>query len=53
VKDIKVTGSEPRRVFDNAAINALRRYRYKPVLKDGQAVEQRARIRMGFKAAEK
>ncbi len=53
VKDIKVTGSEPRRIFDNAATNALRRYRYKPVLKDGQPVEQRARIRMGFKAADR
>jgi protein TonB len=51
VKDIKVTGSEPRRVFDNAATTALRKYRYKPVLKDGQPVEQHARIRMGFKAA--
>jgi len=51
VKDIKVTGSEPRRVFDSAATAALRKYRYKPVLKDGQPVEQHARIRMGFKAS--
>lgn len=52
VKDVNITASEPRRIFDNAATTALRRYRYKPVLKDGQPVEQRARIRMGFKASE-
>ncbi len=49
VKDITVTESEPRRTFDNAAIRAMRNYRYEPVLKDGQPVEQRARLRMRFK----
>jgi protein TonB len=48
VKDAVVTSSQPRRVFDSAALTALRRYRYQPVLKDGQPVEQRARMRMGF-----
>lgn len=52
VKDIEVTAAEPRRVFDAASVAALRRYRYAPVLRDGQPVEQRARTRMRFTAQE-
>jgi periplasmic protein TonB len=52
VKELKVTASEPRRVFDNAAMDALRRYRYAPVLKDGQPVEQRVRSRVRFTATD-
>ncbi len=48
VKDVKVTAAEPRRLFDSAAVSALRRYRYAPVLKDGQPVEQHVRTRMRF-----
>jgi protein TonB len=50
VKDAVVTASEPRRTFDSAALTAMRRYRYAPVLRDGQPVEQRARLRMRFNA---
>jgi protein TonB len=50
VKDILVTASEPGRTFDSAAMAALRRYRYAPVVRNGVAVEQRARIRMRFNA---
>jgi protein TonB len=50
VKDAVVTASEPRRTFDSAALIAMRRYRYAPVLRDGQPVEQRARLRMRFTA---
>jgi protein TonB len=53
VKDIVVTAAEPRRVFDSVSVAALRRYRYAPVLKDGQPVEQRARSRMRFTAQER
>jgi TonB family protein len=52
VKDVEITAAEPRRVFDSASVAALRRYRYAPVLKDGQPVEQRARTRMRFTAKE-
>jgi TonB family protein len=48
VKDIEVTASEPRRTFDSAAMKAMRGYRYEPVTRDGQPVEQRARMRMRF-----
>jgi protein TonB len=50
VKDIAVVNAEPRRTFDAAAQAALRRYRYQPVVRDGETVEQRARIRMRFAA---
>ncbi|HUG72418.1 MAG TPA: energy transducer TonB [Steroidobacteraceae bacterium] len=50
VKDVIVTASEPRRTFDSVALAALKRYRYAPVLHDGQPVEQRARLRMRFSA---
>jgi len=48
VKDVEVTSSEPRRTFDNAAVVAMRDYRFEPVTRDGQPVEQRARMRMRF-----
>jgi TonB family protein len=50
VDNVIVTASEPGRTFDSAAVSALRRYRYLPVLRDGVPVEQRARLRMRFTA---
>lgn len=50
VQNVVVVSSEPRRVFDSAALNAMRRYRFAPVLRDGQPVEQRATMRMRFAA---
>lgn len=49
VIDVEVTNSQPKKVFDRAAINALKHARYEPVLVDGQAVPQRARFRISFK----
>ena len=46
--DIVVTNSSPRKTFDSAAMNAVREWRYKPVQRDGQAVEQRAAVRIRF-----
>src|SRR5690606_28176003 len=46
--DVVVTNSSPRRTFDNAAITAVRQWRYKPVIRDGQPVEQRAAVRIRF-----
>ena len=48
VTDIQVLSAEPRGVFEQAAINALLQSRYQPVLRDGTAVAQRARLRMRF-----
>lgn len=46
--DIVVTNSSPRRTFDNAAALAVAQWRYKPVTRDGQPVEQRAAVRIRF-----
>jgi TonB family protein len=48
VGKIAVTRSEPAGLFDSAAVNAVRRWRYRPVMSDGAAVEQRARVRIRF-----
>jgi TonB family protein len=46
--DIVVTNSSPRRTFDSAAMAAVGQWRYKPVIRDGKAVEQRAAVRIRF-----
>jgi TonB family protein len=46
--DIVVTNSNPRKAFDSAAINAISQWRYKPVIRDGEAVDQRAEVRIRF-----
>ncbi len=48
VSDIRVTGSQPASVFDIAAVEALNKWRFEPVQRDGIAVDQRARLRMRF-----
>ncbi|MGM0480445.1 MAG: energy transducer TonB [Pseudomonadota bacterium] len=40
VTDVEVIDSEPRRVFDREARRALLRWKYKPKVVDGTAVEQ-------------
>src|SRR5262249_20321990 len=46
--DVVVTNSNPRRTFDGAARDAVGQWRYKPVLRGGKAVDQRAAIRIRF-----
>jgi TonB family protein len=48
VSDVVITGAEPVGVFEQTAVDAVKRWRYKPVERDGHAVEQRARLRMKF-----
>ncbi len=48
VGDVRVLAAQPAATFDAAAIAALSRWRFEPVLRDGRAVEQRARMRMRF-----
>lgn len=48
VKDITVHGAKPAGVFNQAAISALSKWRYKPVERDAQPIAQRARIRIRF-----
>ncbi len=47
-RDVKVVESVPRGVFDDAAIGAIRRWRYRPAQYNGQAVEVPVRTRIRF-----
>ena len=49
VGDVTVMNAEPADVFDKAAIDAVRQWRYEPVQRNGKAVEQRTRVRIRFK----
>jgi TonB family protein len=46
--DIVVTNSSPRKTFDASAVAAVEQWHYKPVMRDGRAVDQRASIRIRF-----
>jgi TonB family protein len=48
VKDIEVRASEPGDVFVNAAIKAVEKWEFEPVIQNGVAVEKRAGVRMLF-----
>jgi TonB family protein len=48
IAEVKITAAEPVSVFEQAAMSAVRRWRYQPVQRDGRAVEQRARVRLRF-----
>jgi TonB family protein len=48
VSDIAVVGSEPAGLFDEPATEAVRKWRYRPILRDGQPINQRARVRVRF-----
>jgi TonB family protein len=39
VEDISVLDSEPRKIFDKAAVNAAKKYRYLPRIVDGEPIE--------------
>ena len=40
VRDAVVVASEPRTIFDDAALKAIARWRYNPRVEDGVAVER-------------
>jgi TonB family protein len=47
--DIKVKAAEPARMFEFAASQALRQWRFEPILRDGTPRARRATLRMEFK----
>ena len=49
VKSPKVLSSEPPRLFDREAIRAILKWKFKPRVVDGQAVERRATQTIDFK----
>ncbi|MET0291614.1 MAG: energy transducer TonB [Steroidobacteraceae bacterium] len=48
VKNVVVLNSEPRNLFDGPAQQGLKRWRYRPVVENGDVVEARTRMRLRF-----
>lgn len=48
VSDVIITAAEPVGIFEQSAVDAVRKWRYRPVIRDGQTVEQRVRLRLKF-----
>jgi TonB family protein len=48
VSDVIIMGAEPVGIFEQAAVDAVKKWRYRPVQREGHAVDQRARLRMKF-----
>lgn len=46
--DVRVTRAEPAGIFDSAAVDAVERWRFQPVERNGEVVAQRARLRVRF-----
>jgi TonB family protein len=46
--DVAVAGAEPAGYFEDAAMTAVRKWRYNPMQREGRAVDQRVRIRIRF-----
>lgn len=49
VRDISIVESKPKKVFDNAAIRALSKWKFRAKVVDGNAVEQRASVQINFR----
>jgi protein TonB len=49
VSNISVVSAEPRHVFDSAAIDALRRAKFSPAVRDGTAIASQQQKRIEFK----
>jgi TonB family protein len=48
VDDVEVRNSSPANVFEEAAVRAIRGWRFEPVERDGEKVAQRAMVRLRF-----
>lgn len=48
VTDVNVESATPPRVFDDAAVDAVRRWRYRPYERDGRPVDQRVKLILRF-----
>jgi protein TonB len=51
-RDAVVTGAEPEGVFDRAALDAVKRWRYEPRLVGGTVVDQRVKARVRFRLSQ-
>lgn len=50
VGNASIVGAQPVGVFEQAALDAVRHWRYQPVIQEGRAITQRARVRVRFEA---
>jgi protein TonB len=48
VTDVNVESAMPPRIFDQAAVDAVRKWRYRPYERRGQAVDQRVKLILRF-----
>jgi TonB family protein len=48
VDAVEVRNASPAEVFDDAAMRAVRQWRFEPVVRNGERVEQRAMVRLKF-----
>lgn len=52
VDDVEVRNASPAEVFDDAAVRAIRQWRFEPVERNGQKISQRAMVRLRFTQAQ-
>ena len=48
IRDLSVIESEPGETFDQAAMDAVEKWRFEPVVENGVAVEKRSAVRLAF-----
>jgi TonB family protein len=48
VGELTIVGAQPVGIFEQAALDAVRNWRYQPAMRAGQATSQRARVRLRF-----
>jgi protein TonB len=48
IRDMSVLKSEPGATFDQAAMDAVEKWRFEPVIENGVAVEKRTAVRLAF-----
>ncbi len=48
VDDVEVRNASPANVFDDAAMRAIRQWRFEPVERNGEKIPQRAMVRLKF-----
>ncbi len=46
--DPSIVGAQPVGIFEQAAVDAVRKWHYRPIVRDGQTVDQPVRVRVRF-----
>ena len=48
IGNARVVNSAPAEIFDRAALDAIAKWRFEPVVRDGKPIDQRTRLRLRF-----